>query len=153
MVVNYNTILEDVQSQIHTILSSDTTSITFHNGVIGTIASNIKVLDGVPETLVRNVGFPYILVQTPYTSESRIAQNKFRVIINVPIEVYDTVEKNVRRITDTIRKILKSSQATTRAIQLYEYHADTVSLSRQIIDTGKTVYTGNVNIEYRAVLI
>lgn len=151
--VAYATLLDDIQTQVFNILSNDTTqTITFHNNTTGTLKSNVKVLDGIPQPLAKGEGFPYLLVRTPYTSKKRITSTKFRITTTVPIWIFDTKEKNVRRILDAADNALKTNQATTRAVHLWEYLSSSSDVSvSPIPESGNTLYQGNLNIEYKSV--
>jgi len=148
MVVAYATVEEDVQSTIFTIINNDTTSITFHNNETGTLANNVTVLDGIPQNLVINTGFPYVLVQTPYITEERSTKNKFGLQVTSPIEIFDKKEKNVRRIIGAIRSALSSNQATTRAIHLTNMLIKSTPMTRTIGDTSK-IYNGHLRVRYK----
>jgi len=148
MVIAYATVEEQVQSAIFNIINTDTTSITFHNDEVGTLASNVTVLDGIPQNLVMNTGFPYVLVQTPYLLENRMTRNKLDMRITIPIEIYDKKEKNVRRITGAIRNAISTKQTTTRSLHLTNMIIETPPMSRNIGETSK-IYNGHVRVKYK----
>lgn len=110
-------VVQTLQTDVHSILSADATSIAFTDADSQSVAqslSQLKIVDGVPFDLIKNAAFPLIIVHTPEVEESRLTFTKFRSEITIHIEILDRREGNVRMLADAVKSSLYRSQSTTR---------------------------------------
>lgn len=136
---DFSNMVDNIQTTLVTILKADT--------VIDDYTKNI--LDGTPTNLTKNVGYPYILVHTPTFEDTKLTQGyspKYKTQVIVPIEVIDKREGNVRKLCDAVRNSLKTNQATTRGVKVFNLQCGRTRMSTGEIptETGSvTIYTIN----------
>lgn len=107
-----NNIVQTLQSNLITIINSNSTSLTFTSPDGTTISrslSNFKVVDGLPVELLRGAGMPTIIVHTPEETTMRHTQELYKSLLEVEMEIFDKREGNVRIIADGIRNAIFNS--------------------------------------------
>jgi len=139
----YSSIYDTVQSTIHDILTNDTTL----------TALTTNILDGEPKNLMKGIGFPYVIINTPSISDENrlsLSNTTFGCNVIVPISVYDKVEKNVRRVSDAVRRALKSNQNTTRTQHLRWYKMERSNLGSMFLlgESSEKVWVNNMFFQY-----
>jgi len=107
---------------------------------------DIKVLDGNPQDIMKGTGYSFVIVQTPTTNEERLTMGHnpiFKNTISVSIEIWSRRESSAREISDMVRNILKTQQATTRAVDMVLYNIERSDMATgELPSAGKpTVYT------------
>ena len=113
---SFSQIVQNLQSDIITILNTDTTTTTFTYSDSTTATrslSNFKIVDGMPSDLLKGTGFPYIIVHTPTERTSKKTLSaKYQSMLEIQIEVYDRREGNVRILIDMVRDAIKRGIST-----------------------------------------
>jgi len=140
MAVAYATLLNDVQSEIHTILSTDATVIGF----------TTKIVDGLPYTdMQRGRGFPYIKIPIGTLAESQKTMGKIMVIISVPITVYTRKASTLRQLSDAIRNALKTNQNVTEGLALHNFFPTATSPNEFLLPDKKPLYEYSILVQYK----
>jgi len=138
---SHQNILSLSQSRLVALISADAT--------LSAITTNI--LDGIPTSLYRGTGFPYIIVHTPTIRCDRYTQTKMRVMIAFNIEVYDKKEGNVRKLGDAIRNLLYTQQSALRENRFTNMTIKSTSISREFLpdESSTPVWKYTVSPEFR----
>ncbi len=145
--VSYSNILTACQANVWTLITSDTTSITFENGETDTL-SNMKIIDGSFNFESKNITFPLILVHSAAPSDEFYSFSKLASDIDIEIEVLAVREKTVRLIIDRIRAILQSNQSTTHTYKMQLYKSKVIGITSSMIDT-RLVHSGTLMANYQ----
>ena len=139
--ISYSTIVDSSQGALVSILKDDDTIADY----------TTNVFDGVPTSLLRGTGFPYVVVHTPTLKEDRYTQSRFRVMLDFRIQIYDKKESNLRPLADAVRNCLKTYQSYERAYRLTNFTINSTDLGREFLpDEGSTpVWVYTINVEFR----
>lgn len=158
MAAHLGNVTQTLQSDIITILSGDTTNVTYpqKDGTnVSTSLSAFKVVDGVPVELLRGTGTKYIIVNTPEESTTRLTAGfspQFVSILDVPITVVSRQEGHVRLVMDRIRQRLYDQQSTTRTDNfILHYSGGTMknNVSQEFLEDGSRIWRNTITVQYR----
>jgi hypothetical protein len=139
--IPYSTIVDSSQEALVTILKDDAT--------IAAYTTNI--LDGIPTSLLRGTGFPYLIVHTPVVKEERYTQTRFKIMLDFRIQVFDKKESNLRPLIDAVRNCLKTYQSYERQYRLTNFTINSSDLSREFLpdEESTPVWVYTLNVEFR----
>lgn len=151
----YANLSETLQSTVFTIISTDSTSLTFTdaNGsnITATLQNDMTVLDGMPEKMLRAEGFPYTIVRTPTRNEEPKGNNPAKSIVALTqeIEIWTKREGDARIWFDAIINALRSNQASTRAEKFYIHSTPTSDIVPTTLDDESVVWNLTMSVMYR----
>ena len=140
MAVSYETLELDVQSVIFNLIKDNLTT-------------SAKVLDGIPNNLMKGIGFPYVLVRSPVRlSDTPLTNGLREITISVPIHVYVKDKESIlRTLLGEIMGILKNNQVTTRENNIFRFMG-VGATPHDYEDRNNKIYSVIMNIRYRVVL-
>lgn len=136
----YANLEDNVQTTIYGILTGDSNVTDLCNHIV----------DGDPFKLMREGGFPYVVVNTPTRMHGNlvISNTKFNQDITVFITIASIQESVVRSIVAVVLNSLNSNQATTRAAGLRGYKIKSSELRPLTLDDGTSVHVYRASIGY-----
>lgn len=133
---NYANLQTEIQSAIYDLLNSN--------------ISNVTVVDGLPNELMRGTGFPYIIVRTPNPQDNNITFSSTFVETTVPveIEIWSQQESVVRSISDSVREVLLTNVATLEGEGAFNGRVQNSSINPFSISENKVAHRMNMVFTY-----
>jgi hypothetical protein len=151
---SYANILQEVQSRLYNLISTDITTYTFsadsQTFTVGIGTNNATVVDGIPKKLIQGTGYPYIIIPTGEVTEEILTMTKKKVRITTRIEIYARREKSLRIMSDRIREILETNKNTANwsAAGLAFKNITSSSLNSRLRDDGDMEYNMMFFVEH-----
>lgn len=143
MAVTYQTLMVATQSAVWTCLKNDAT--------LTGLTRNI--LSGVPTTITRETGFPYVRVKAPMPTEKFETLVTYLNPLPVEIEIYTTKEANIWPIADAIRAALQANAVQFRLTNnlLLKHENISSSQTHTIMDEleNKPLYYFTMKVMFR----
>ena len=156
--VGLGAITQTLQSDIISILNTDTTDVTYPDkagtNVLASL-SDFKIVDGIPIELLQGTGFKYIIVNTPEESTQRLTAGfspQFISILEVPITATSKQEGHVRLVMDRIRQRLYNQRGTTRAHNFILHYSGGImrnNVNPDVVGDNTRIWTNNIIVPYR----
>jgi len=138
MVVDNSNVSNETQSVIYNILSSDSTL----------TALTTNIFDGNPERVVREHGFPMVIINSPEYETRLLTMTKWENNIICGLEVYSKQESNVRRVFDAMVNAIKNGLGELHAGGLWQPRFTGTSLLKTDNPSdGGTLYILSTTLE------
>lgn len=142
------------RANMHTLVQKLLWNILYTDTTIFYWIPDGHLVDQIPSDLMKGVGFPYIIVNSPTIVETVLTlgpSRKSLFVIKTKIDIFDRKPMNIRYIADAITNSLRTNLATSRKALVFWSRTSTEELRSTVLPFEDTypVWTLSQTIEMK----